>query len=246
MTSTSSDIAAATSGAVREVRLGSAGTVPALSTAMVTRLRRSIDPGALGGSRVLVLRSEGRAFCGGLDLSEPRPPGTAAARIEAIQDLLDTIRALPVVTIALLDGAAVGAGADLAMACDYRVGTPAASFRFPGTRFGLILGTDQLVRQAGAHRAADILLRNSRVGAEAALEGGLLTDLVDTAAAFGPFLDELVENMADLAPATIARLMRIVRSDDRGPHLDRLRESFGSDLEAALDRFAERGGMRSS
>src|SRR5690606_24845432 len=82
------------------------------------------------------------------------------------------------VTVASLRGPAIGAGADLAMSCDYRIGTHRASFQFPGARFGVMLGADRLIGEIGRHRAVEILLRNAKVNASEALEYGLLTDVV--------------------------------------------------------------------
>ena len=96
-------------------------------------------------------------------------------RIEA---LLQRLRRAPFVTISLIQGPAYGAGADLAAACAFRIGTSASRFRFPGFQFGVALGTRRLVRIIGMQQARDILLRNRMVDAADALRIGLLTECV--------------------------------------------------------------------
>ncbi len=64
-------------------------------------------------------------------------------------------RRAPALTIAVVRGAAFGAGADLVASCDYRLGTPASRFAFPGNRFGVVLGTRQLASVVGLQRPRD-------------------------------------------------------------------------------------------
>lgn len=77
--------------------------------------------------------------------------------------------------MALVHGAAYGAGAALVAACTYRVSAPTARFRFPGFRFGVALGTRHLAHIVGAQHARSILLANRVVSAEEEVAIGLAT-----------------------------------------------------------------------
>ncbi len=129
----------------------------------------------------MVITSTGHAFCAGVDLADL---GTltdvqAGARFRGIQATFDLLRQAPLVTIAVVNGHAVGAGADLALACDHRLGTVAASFRFPGPAFGLLMGTSTLAETVGPAVAQRLLLSGATVLADEAHALGLLTSLHD-------------------------------------------------------------------
>ena len=184
----------------------------ALDRATVRDLRNALDRAAADGVRVVVIASTGRAFCAGLDLDDVRAAGESGVtdHLSRVAALLDQLRNAPYVTAAWVPGAAVGAGADLALACDYRVGTHDAWFRFPGSRFGLLLGTRHLVRVAGADRARDILLRDRRVAADEALRIGLLTSIAESEDARSA-AEELGAGVADLDTTTLRRLLAATR-----------------------------------
>ncbi|MFC5834809.1 enoyl-CoA hydratase/isomerase family protein [Nonomuraea insulae] len=134
----------------------------ALSAELVEELTGCLAAARAEGIGLLVLRSSGRVFSAGLDLSDldGETDATLSLRLARISMLLETVRRAPYLTVALLEGPAVGAGADLALACDLRMGTEAASFRFPGLRFGLVLGTGRLAELVGEAFALDLVLTN--------------------------------------------------------------------------------------
>jgi len=141
--------------------------------------------------RVVVLTGAGRAFCSGADLEDPgRVPGidgltlpTIALRsMQLLDDVIMTIRRMHQPVIAAVNGAAIGGGFCLALACDIRVAGQAAYFRAAGINNGLTaseLGISYLLpRVAGAGRAAEIMLTGRDVPAEEALSIGLVSQVV--------------------------------------------------------------------
>jgi enoyl-CoA hydratase/carnithine racemase len=129
----------------------------------------------------IVLTGEGdRAFCAGADLKRMTALEGASleAFLQATSRLFRTVAELPLATVAAVGGHAHGAGAELACACDLRVGCEGASFRFPGVRYGLAVGTWHLAALVGTGAAKDLLLTARTVGAEEALRLGLLQRLV--------------------------------------------------------------------
>ncbi|WP_129112709.1 enoyl-CoA hydratase/isomerase family protein [Halegenticoccus tardaugens] len=130
---------------------------------------------------IVFLRGAGDAFCAGADLdalAELSDPASFARRGQRVADAIET--ADPVV-VAGIDGAARGGGVELALACDLRVATPAATFAEPGVRFGLFGawgGTIRLRRVLREGDAFDFALSGSVVDAEEALRIGLVSRVV--------------------------------------------------------------------
>jgi enoyl-CoA hydratase/carnithine racemase len=103
-----------------------------------------------------------------------------------------------------VDGAARGGGVELALACDVRVATPAATFGEPGVTFGLFGawgGTVRLPEAVGASHAADLSLSGRVVNADEARAMGLVSRVVDDPRAVA---DELAANDADALAALVA------------------------------------------
>lgn len=138
----------------------------------------------------MILTGAGEAFCAGGDLAElERWSELPADRVggvlyETFQRMIRVIRAAPAVVIAAVNGAAVGAGMDLALACDLRVAAEDARFGQVWVRLGVIPGTGgaaltQLL--AGPTKAAELLLTGRLIDANEALEAGLVNRVVERA-----------------------------------------------------------------
>jgi len=138
-------------------------------------------------ARCIVITGTGRAFCSGQDLQDA---GNIAAvdftRIlnEEYVPLLRLITESPVPTIAAVNGAAAGAGANLALACDVVIAAESASFIQAFSRIGLIPdagGTHWLPRQIGLARAMGAALFADRIGARQAADWGMIWEAVPDA-----------------------------------------------------------------
>ena len=165
--------------------------------------------------RVVVVRGAGRAFSAGLDRSlfstDPGVPGglgdlarmpqdLAAERIRTYQQGFRWLRAPGIVSVAAVQGHAIGAGAQLALACDLRVFTADAELRLPEATLGLVpdlTGTSNLVELVGYSRALEICLTGRAVRAKEAFAMGLANVVVP-----GEELDEAVRDLVEaiLAP----------------------------------------------
>ena len=135
--------------------------------------------------RVLVVRGAGRAFIAGTDIAEfqdLRTPEQAVAYEALFDRAISRLEALPRPTIAAVRGDAVGGGAALLCACDLRLCTPAARFGVPIARtLGNCLSvpnTARLVQAVGAAAARMLLFTGALVTAEAALQVGLVNEIV--------------------------------------------------------------------
>lgn len=132
--------------------------------------------------RILLIAGTDGVFAAGADLAELRSRGREQALRGINSALFDRIRRLPMPTIALVDGYALGGGAELAYACDLRIGTPAAAFGNPEPGVGIVAaagGCWRLTELVGESLAKQVLLAGRTIGAEQALRVGLLLDVVE-------------------------------------------------------------------
>ena len=225
-------------GALRLLTLDRPDRANALDAVLVAALFEGLASAASKGVP-LALTGEGRAFCGGFDLTgvEHQSDGDLVLRFVRIEALLQALHHAPVATFALINGPAYGAGADLVVACAYRVGCRESKFRFPGFRFGVALGTRRLANIVGGDRARATLLGDRTIGAEEALEIGLLTHLVDrgqleaTAA-------ELLDGHRGLPPTAATRILSLTAPDTRDADMaDLVRSLFPDGLRERIERY---------
>ena len=165
--------------------------------------------------RAVVVTGQGKAFCAGADLpslfGEPERSVTATHdRLQAYYKAFFSVLELDVPTIAAVNGPAVGAGLNLAMACDIRVAGPTASFGATFAKIGLHPGggcTWFLVRALGPSRALATLLLGDPIKAEKAVRWGLAEGIEEDplAAALG-----LAEQFAAVDPALARSIKRTV------------------------------------
>jgi enoyl-CoA hydratase len=160
----------------------------AIGTAMRDELLAALDEIAADReARALVVRGTGTAFCSGADLPEVLgPPGRDAAAlrhglVELYQSFLG-VRRLAIPTIAAVHGPAVGAGVNLALACDLRIFGPDGYLGITFSDLGIHPGggcTWFLVQAVGPQRALEIILRSRRLDADECVQLGLALELAD-------------------------------------------------------------------
>jgi len=180
----------------------------ALNTALVDALREAVQTAAADDVRAIVLTGQGTVFCAGADLSGDV---FAADFPEKAIALNKTIDAVPVPVIAALNGAAIGAGVQLAMVCDLRVVDPAAYFQFPIARYGLALDNWSIRRLAslvGHGRARGMLLAAEKIDAQGALLTGMANRIGGLADA-----QTWAAEIAGLAPLSVAHSKRVLNDD---------------------------------
>lgn len=151
-----------------------------------------------GGARVLVLTGADGHFCAGADLAGVTDP----AFVQRLGGVLDGLRTLPLPTIAAVDGAALGAGTQLAVACDLRVATTTATFGIPAARLGLMVDNwtvQRLVSMAGQGTARAMLMAAETLSGADAHRLGLVQRVGDLEAARA-----WAASVAELAPLTIS------------------------------------------
>jgi enoyl-CoA hydratase/carnithine racemase len=166
-------------------------------------LRRFLDDvDANADVRVLVLAGEGRHFCSGFDLGALGAID-AGARFGELADALEAVRPI---TIARLHGGVYGGAADLALACDFRLGTPAVEMFVPAARVGLHFyagGLRRFVNRLGLATAKQVLLAGRTLDAPALLDCDFLDQLLPGADALDAALDALTAQLLAMAPLAL-------------------------------------------
>ena len=150
--------------------------------ARVAEVERGIEQG--GVRALLMAGAGGRAFCAGADVKElmGRTPLEHRRGLRFGQTLFERISDLPVPSIAVIDGFALGGGLELAMACTFRLATGAARMGLPEIKLGLVPGyggTQRLPRLVGEANALDIVMTGRMVRADEALSMGLVNRIVE-------------------------------------------------------------------
>jgi enoyl-CoA hydratase/carnithine racemase len=158
--------------------------VNALNAQLVSELGRLIQRAGEDDSvRALVIWGGDRVFAAGADINEMSDldPVAMYRYIGLFHDVFGALERLPIVTVAAVNGFALGGGCELALACDFRVGATDAALGQPEIALGIIPGaggTQRLPRLIGIARAKDLIYSGRRVGAEEALSSGLLDRVV--------------------------------------------------------------------
>ncbi|PLL13500.1 2-(1,2-epoxy-1,2-dihydrophenyl)acetyl-CoA isomerase [Tabrizicola sp. TH137] len=176
-------ITVAETGGVATITLNRPEVMNALSARLRVELLEAWRA-AEARARCIVLTGAGRAFCSGQDLQDAMALGSldlGRVLTEEYEPLLKAIYDCPVPTIAAVNGAAAGAGANLALACDVVIACESASFIQAFTRIGLIPdagGTYWLPRQVGMARAMGAALFAEKISARQAVDWGMIWEAV--------------------------------------------------------------------
>jgi 2-(1,2-epoxy-1,2-dihydrophenyl)acetyl-CoA isomerase len=199
-------------------------TVP-MKVALLAALRKVDRDGSV---RAVVLTGAGRAFCAGQDLKERLEPDAAPLGVEVrdrYNPIIRGMRSSPKPIVGAINGVAAGAGAALALACDIRLASDAASFTLAFGRVGLVPDSGAtwfLPRLVGDARAAEMALLNEPVRAEEAARIGLIGRVVAA--------DQLLAEAGAVAAKLATGAPRALAMTKRA-----LATTWDRDLDAALD-----------
>ena len=202
-------------GGVALLRLERGEVRNAISTQMLVELLEHLAAARADESvRVLVVSSaDPLGLSAGADVREKLDADGQVRRAQLFAEIYDTVVAFPRPTIAVCHGDVVGGGAELAIACDMRVGGANLRMRFPGAALGVPVGPARLVTLCGLAAAKYLLLSSRTVGADEALRLGLVNRVAPAAAAEASAL-ELAAAVAAHPPESVSRLKRMLHEWD--------------------------------
>lgn len=184
--------------------------VNALDLSLLQRLTEIFEGDAMENSvRAVVITGRGKAFVAGADIrgfaehnvdAEPHPS------IRVANDLFNLLEVHPKVVVAAVNGPCLGGGNELAVACDFRIASSAATFGQPEVKLGLVPGwggLQRLPRLVGRGRALDFLLTGRTVNATEALSIGLIHEVTEPERLITR-AEELARQVAALPPLAVA------------------------------------------
>ncbi|TXS91286.1 enoyl-CoA hydratase/isomerase family protein [Parahaliea maris] len=173
---------------------------------------RDILSGFVGeeAPRVLVVSGAGdRTFCAGASLKELNSGRISG---ELFQETTDRIAALPMPTLAAINGNVFGGGVELALSCDFRVGIEGTRLRVPAAAIGLcypIGGIQRFVERLGVSASKRLLMAAEEQDSDAMRELGFL-DYVATREEFASTVQKLADNLAGLAPLAARAMKQLI------------------------------------
>lgn len=221
-------VLAAQQGPVLTLTLNRPAALNSFTEAMHQALRQALDAAAANAEvRCVVLTGAGRGFCAGQDLADPmvapsapgEPPKDLGRTIELLyKPLVQRLRSLPVPVIAAVNGVAAGAGANLALNCDFVLAGQSASFIQAFAKIGLVPdtgGTWLLPRIVGRARALGLAMLGDKLPAAEAERIGLIWKCVDDTA----LADETSKLAQRLAAMPVKALAETRAAIDGAQHL---------------------------
>jgi enoyl-CoA hydratase/carnithine racemase len=187
----------------------------AIDTQMLVELleRLAVARGDAAVRVLVVSSSDQMGLSAGADVKERLDEEGQVRRMQLFADLYDGIVAFPKPTIAVCHGDVVGGGAEIAVACDMRVGGANLRMRFPGAALGVPVGPARLVTLCGLATAKYLLLSSRTIGADEALRLGLVNRVAPAATTEAAAL-ELAAAVAAHPPEAVARLKRLLHEWD--------------------------------
>jgi enoyl-CoA hydratase len=168
--------------------------------------------------RLVLVRGAGPVFCAGADLKERKDMSVDEVRNRRLRGFAayNALESLPMPAIAIVHGAAIGSGSEIAAACDFIVATPEATFATPEALWGTVGATQRLARVLGKRLAKDMMFTGRKLTAEEAKIAGLVTRIVEP----GKLDAALAELAATIGKASAPGLRQAKRCIDQGSELD--------------------------
>jgi enoyl-CoA hydratase len=191
----------------------------ALNGAMCEDLRRAAESAAGDPDvRLVFVRGAGPVFCAGADLKERAGKSADDIRARRLKGFAayHALESLPMPAIAIVHGAVLGSGVEIAAACDFIVATPDAVFGTPEVLRGTVGATQRLPRVLGKRLAKDLMFTGRRLTAGEALAAGFISRIVKSESLEGG-VAEITKTILSASPAVLKLAKRCI---DGGIELD--------------------------
>ena len=169
--------------------------------------------------RFAVFRAEGKAFMAGANIKAMAnyDPTEARTMADLGHTVFDKLEALPQVTVAALQGAALGGGCEFAMACDFRIAVKTINIGQPEVLLGLIPGwggTKRLTQLVGLARAKRMMFTGDSLKGEQAMQIGLIDEIVNSEEDLEPLVGAFLRKMVKAGPQAIAEIKLTLQTGD--------------------------------
>ncbi len=209
-------LATVDSSGVATLTIREAGTLNILSTPVILDLTNALNELAHASEvRVLIVRGSGdKAFIAGANINEMARLNrkSAVVFISGLRDLCEATRVFPTPVIARIPGWCLGAGLELAMACDVRIAAQGTQLGMPEVKVGIpsVIHATLMPRLIGQAQAAWLLLSGENIDAEQALQWGLINESVPLTS-LDQRVTEIANNFAALGRAVLRQQKALLR-----------------------------------
>ncbi|MDA8195017.1 MAG: enoyl-CoA hydratase-related protein [Thermaerobacter sp.] len=227
----------------------------AMTDAMWQKLAGLVDEAPRMGARAVVISGRGGSFVAGADILEfestKNTPSAAQASFASVDNACRAVQDLPIPVIAAIDGFAVGAGLELAAACDFRLASGNARLGITASKLGITPGRAHIARLwevVGTARTLDLLMTGRLITAHEAYAMGLLYQIAEDGNDLREAAGALARLLAERAPLTLSWTKSTVRRLVTESLLDRIGDDAGdatvcfatSDFREAVQAFKEK------
>ncbi|MHC5108439.1 MAG: enoyl-CoA hydratase/isomerase family protein [Planctomycetota bacterium] len=196
------------------------GGLNVMSSAVLKELRRAVvDLAGDDSIRCTVVHGEGKVFAAGADIKEMMDfsPDQARGYGELGQAVLQELADLPSITVAAINGPALGGGLELALACDFRIAVKSAKIGLPETSLGLIpgwSGISRLIALIGPSAAKKLFLNALPISAEDGVPLGLIDEVVNAQEDLDARVPAFCKSFRRAAPQAVALAKRAAATGD--------------------------------
>ena len=207
-------------GAQAAITLATDGGVNVACTDVLNRFRDAIAKVAQDSNvRTTVIGAEGKVFLAGADIKEmvSFTPEQAREYGSLGQGVFNELEALPSITIAAINGAALGGGLEMVLACDFRIAVKSAKIGLPETSIGVIPGWNGIPRLSaliGPSRAKKLYFSALPISAEDGKALGLVDEIVNSVEDLEPRVAAFCKSFKRGSPMAIALAKKALRSGD--------------------------------
>jgi methylglutaconyl-CoA hydratase len=193
-------------------------------------------------NRVILLGGKGPVFCSGLDLKEAQDEELAHESAKLILETLKLVYTCPLVTIAMVHGAAIAAGAGLMSACDFAIAGKGSYIGYPETQRGLVpaLVMTLLPSQLKERHLRELLFLGEAVEAQRALEMGLINRIVPAESVLSESLTMAIFALRG-APYAISQTKHLLQNLRHPPLTEDLDRAFAYHMDARNSQEADEG-----
>jgi len=223
---------------VMQITLNRPEVYNSFNRTMALQMQASLNEAATNESvRAVVITGTGKAFCAGQDLAEaidPEGPGLERILSEHYNPIIQQIVALQKPVVALVNGVAAGAGANIALACDVVIAHEQASFIQAFSKIGLIPdsgGTYFLPRLIGSQKALALMMTGDKVGAKEAEQMHMIFKAVP-ADSYETFTGDFVAQIASMPTKALAMTKKAVQQSWNNTLSEQLNVELALQVEA--------------
>ena len=205
---------------VATVLISNPSKLNALSYSLLQDLEKKLDDLKQSSAKLIIFKGEGsKAFVAGADIKEmvSFTPQQAYEYIKYGQKVFTKVSKLSIPTIAVIQGFALGGGAELALACDFRIVNSDALFGFPEVQLGIIPGfggTQRLTQLIGYSKSLEIILTSKRLSGEEMLSYGIANEFVKNGESMDDVIDKWVSSILKAAPIAVKMAKQAVQASE--------------------------------